>query len=88
MTDKIFADGFHFKRNENAPDFVIGSLSVNVEQSGDTFKNHVKDGWLNLQVKLSKGGKYYVEVDTWEPGQSAPAESAPESGPIDDDLPF
>ena len=26
--EKIFADGFIFKRNENAPDWVVGSLAV------------------------------------------------------------
>ena len=28
MADKVFADGFSFKRRENAPDFVIGNLSI------------------------------------------------------------
>ena len=34
MTDeKIFADGFSFKRNENAPDFVVGRLSIKVDEA-------------------------------------------------------
>ena len=28
---KIFANGFSFKRNENAPDFVIGKHSIKVD---------------------------------------------------------
>ena len=31
--DKIFADGFLFKRRENAPEFVIGNISVKVEEA-------------------------------------------------------
>ena len=31
--DKIFADGFIFKRRENAPDFVIGNISVKVDEA-------------------------------------------------------
>lgn len=31
--EKIFADGFSFKRNENAPDFVVGRMSVKVEDA-------------------------------------------------------
>ena len=31
--DKIFADGFIFKRRENAPDFVIGNISVKILES-------------------------------------------------------
>jgi len=95
--EKIFADGFKATRNPSAPDFVICALSVNVESARETFKNHTKNGWLNLQVKLSKGGKYYVEVDTWEPSQQsapqqAPQQAAPQSAPadenFDDDIPF
>lgn len=29
--EKIFADGFLFKRKENAPDFVIGSQSIMID---------------------------------------------------------
>jgi hypothetical protein len=73
---KVFADGFVFKRNENAPDFVIGSLSIKVEEAVAFLKQHTKNGWVNLQVKNSQGGKYYIELDTFEPKaqQQAPAQ--------------
>jgi len=29
--EKIFADGFSFKRNEKAPDFVVGRLSIKAD---------------------------------------------------------
>jgi hypothetical protein len=84
---KVFADGFVFKRNENAPDFVIGSLSVKVEEAVAFLKQHTKNGWVNLQVKNSQGGKYYMELDTFEPKvQQAPAQQ-PETV-NDGSLPF
>ena len=67
--EKIFADGFIAKRNDNAPDFVITGLSVKVVKAVAFLQQHQKDGWANLQVKRSKGGKLYVELDTWEPTQ-------------------
>ena len=84
--DKIFADGFVFKRNEKAPDFVVGSISVKVEEATAFLKQHAKNGWVNLQVKNSQGGKYYIELDTFEPKvqQQSPAQQ-PE--PVND-LPF
>lgn len=87
--EKIFADGFVFKRNEKAPDFVIGSMSVKVEEATAFLRNNAKNGWVNLQVKTSQGGKYYVELDTFEPKAQqspAPAVAAPES--TDPDVPF
>jgi hypothetical protein len=86
--DKIFADGFVFKRNEKAPDFVVGNVSVKVEEATAFLKQHAKNGWVNLQIKNSQGGKYYIELDTFEPKaqQQAPAQQ-PE--PVNDGtLPF
>ena len=31
--EKVFADGFSFKRQENAPDFVVGRLSVKCDEA-------------------------------------------------------
>ncbi len=49
--EKIFADGFSFKRNENAPDFVIGRLSLKIDDAISFMKEHEKKGWVNLNVK-------------------------------------
>lgn len=84
--EKVFADGFVFKRNEKAPDFVVGNISVKVEEATAFLKQHTKNGWVNLQVKNSQGGKYYIELDTFEPKQQAPAPAQPEMA--QPDLPF
>jgi len=86
--EKIFADGFVFKRNEKAPDFVVGSISVKVEEATAFLKQHEKNGWVNLQIKNSQGGKYYIELDTFEPKAQAQA-PAPQPEPVNDGtLPF
>ena len=65
--ETIFADGFIFKRKENAPDFVVGSQSIKVEEAIAFLQANQKNGWVNLDIKQSKGGKYYCQLDTWQP---------------------
>jgi hypothetical protein len=64
--EKIFADGFVFKRNEKAPEFVIGRMSIKVDEAIAFIKANEKSGWVNLQVKQARSGNYYVELDTFE----------------------
>lgn len=66
QVEKIFADGFLFKRNEKAPDFVVGRISIKVDEAIDFIKQHQKNGWVNLGVKTARSGNYYIELDTFE----------------------
>ena len=95
--EKIFVDGMIVKRNPNAPDFVICSLSLKCEELVAFMRKHHKDKWVNIQVKQSKGGKYYAELDTWQPTQGeagtagmaqAKGAMAPAPDNFDDDIPF
>jgi hypothetical protein len=89
--EKIFADGFIFKKKETAPDFVVGALSLKVDEAVAFIKKHTKMGWVNLDIKQGRSGNYYVELDTFEPkGKGAvpspkPAKAEPEA---DDEVPF
>lgn len=65
--EKVFADGFLFKTRENQPDWVVGSMSVKVEDAIVFLKQNAKNGWVNLNINTSKSGKQYVELDTFEP---------------------
>ena len=65
--ETIFADGFIFKRKENAPDFVVGSQSIKVEEAIAFLQANQKNGWVNLNVNTARSGKQYVELDTFEP---------------------
>jgi hypothetical protein len=79
--EKIFADGFSFKRNENAPDFVVGRLSMKVDEAIAFLKKHEKGGWTNLNVKQARSGNYYLELDTYEPKGGAKAEPKAQNEP-------
>ena len=65
--EKVFADGFIFKRRESAPEFIIGEISVKVDEAVEFLQKNANKGWVNLDVKLSKGGKYYIELNTFKP---------------------
>jgi hypothetical protein len=71
--EKIFANGFSFKRNDNAPDFIIGKQSIKVDEAVAFLQAKQKNGWVNLEIKQAKGGNYYTELDTWEPKETANA---------------
>ena len=93
MADIIFADGFSFRKpHENAPDFVKGSISVKVDEAIaflEQYRN--EDGWVNIDLKKSKGGKLYLSLNTYRReggGQSSTAQPAPASQDFDDDIPF
>jgi len=95
MAEKVFAEGIIFKRNDNAPDFVIGSMSVKVSEFVPFLQANAKNDWTNLQVKKSQNGKMYVELDTFEPkpqggAQQPSSQPAPSQAPAqqDDTLPF
>jgi len=88
--EKVFADGFVFKRNEKAPDFVVGRLSIKVDDATAFIKQHEKGGWVNLNVKTARTGNFYIELDTFDPSQKNDAQpKAPEKLDVEDDgLPF
>jgi len=85
-TEKVFADGFIFKRSEKAPEFVVGSMSIKVDEAMAFLAQNESNGWVNLNVKQSKGGKYYMELDTWKPKPTKKDDVFEESD--DEDVPF
>ena len=97
--DKIFVDGLIVKPpHENAPEFVKLRLSMKVGELTAFLLQHQRDGWVNCDIKVSKGGKIYAELDTWQPtqGQAATrgievarqAVAEPPAGMVEDDIPF
>jgi hypothetical protein len=95
--EKVFADGFIFKRREDAPDFVIGRLSIKVDEAIAFLRQNEKNGWVNLDAKYGRSGNPYLELDTYEGKgndnhveKSAPSVSSKPSAVEDDeeDLPF
>tara|TARA_B100000214_G_C23963314_1_gene626428 strand:+ start:205 stop:435 length:231 start_codon:yes stop_codon:yes gene_type:complete len=62
-----WVDGLIAKRSENAKDFQIVKLSFKVDEFSKFLSDHNKNGWMNVDVKRSKAGKIYAQLDTWEP---------------------
>lgn len=82
--EKIFAEGFSFKRNENAPDYVIGRISIKVDEAITFLRNHEKNGWVNLNALYARSGNAYIELDTFEPqrGGAPKVATPPKAAPV------
>ncbi len=86
--DSELIGGLYPKKRDGQPDFVIGKLSINVPQFREWMQNHMKENpdvtWVNTDMLVSKNGKGYAKLDTWEP------ESKQETKvePVSDDIPF
>ena len=67
--DTTFADGLFFNfPPEKAPSFIIGKLSINVDEFKVFLDANVDaKGYVNIDLKESKGGKGYAVLDTWKP---------------------
>lgn len=78
--EKVFIKGMIFKApRERAPSFVKGSLSIKVDELVEFLHQHSKNGWVNINLKEAKSGKYYAELDTWVPNKDR--ESGDGAGP-------
>ena len=91
MSEEIeFADGLIVKApHEKAPDFVKAQISIKVEDMGKWLREKYKAGeeWVNLDVKVSKGGRWYASVSKFKPKEKdAPAPSGFKD--MKDDIPF
>jgi|GEM_PF-782677 len=66
-----FIDGLIIKRpGENAPDFVKAKLSIKRAEL-ITWLNGKNDEWINADLKVSKAGKLYFQVDNWKKDKEA-----------------
>lgn len=67
MSDKVFAEWIIFKApREWAPEFVKWAISIKTEEFVNFLWDQNKE-WVNLDVKESKNGKLYVELNTYQP---------------------
>ncbi len=91
--DIEFVNGLIVKEpHANAPDFVKCAISIKVSDLVAWLSQRDEE-WVNIDVKESKGGKWYAAVSTFKPKQR---DSAPEQKPganvpaseYDGDIPF
>lgn len=81
--EPIFADGLRvYSPHENAPDFVIGSISIEKGVFMAWLNSQPKEK-INLDIKRSRKGVYYAQVNTYEPKVREQVESMNNS-----DVPF
>jgi hypothetical protein len=91
MSEEIeFVNGLIVKKpHEKAPDFVKASISIKVADLGMWLREKHKAGdeWVNVDVKESKGGKWYAAVSTFKPKE--PQKKGGNSfEDMKDDIPF
>lgn len=73
MTDIKFAEGLSiYPPNDKAPDFVKGDMVITSDFIA-FFNANQKQGKLKFQLKVSKLGKLYAELNTYEKPSSIPA---------------
>jgi hypothetical protein len=69
MDEKIFAQGIYFnKPRDGAPDFVKGRIDIKSDEAIGFITEHTNEkGYVNLDLKESKAGKLYLELNTFKP---------------------
>ena len=89
MSDPEFIDGLFVKKpHERAPDFVKCGISIKRKELGNWLRGK-EDEWINIQVKESKGGKWYAEIDNWKPEKKdTPDEKKGGDDFVDSKIPF
>lgn len=70
MENNKFIDGLFAKPpHENAPDFVKARLSMKREEMIAWLQGQT-DEWINIDMKVSKTGKWYCQVNDYKPEKS------------------
>lgn len=66
--EKKFIDGLFTSRRENAPEFVLANLSFKTERFIEWLKNNTNSrGYCNVDIKRSKTGTLYADINEWKP---------------------
>lgn len=83
--EKIFAEGLRYEIPEKAPEWIKGKLSIKVPDFIKFLEqNQSNAGWVNIDLKVSKGGKAYAELNTWKPTTKSAQEQQSANEPIID----
>jgi len=68
-----FVNGLIVKEpHQNAPDFVKAAISIKVADLLEWLQGREEE-WVNIDVKESKGGKWYAAVSTFKPKDRDPS---------------
>lgn len=73
MSEAKFIGGLLVKPpHERAPEYVKAKLSIKREELIAWLKTETGE-WINADIKVSSGGKWYASVDDWKPQGGAGA---------------
>jgi hypothetical protein len=65
-----FIDGLIFKKPlATAPEFVKAKISIKREELIAWLQNQQGE-WINADLKESREGKYYAQINDWKPQQN------------------
>ena len=88
MAEIKFPEGILAKKpHENAPDFVKAKLSIKKDDLITWLKMQDSE-WINLDLKESQKGGYYLSVDDWKPNNQTIVNNEPPLITEENDLPF
>jgi len=93
MSEVKFIDGlFVNPPHEKSPSFVKAGISIRREQFIEWLNKQAPNekGYIRIQVKESREGKFYAALDDWKPtSRGDNAKSAPAKAEfVDDMIPF
>ena len=90
--EPIFPKGLIFKApRDGAPEFVKGALSIKVEEFMEWLAtNKPISDWISIDLKESKQGKYYSQLNTWKPEEGTQRVTLAQANdmPTDPSVPF
>lgn len=77
MSDNKFINGLIVKApNERAPEYVKARISIRREELIAWLQTEQGE-WINADIKVSQGGRWYAAVDDWKPdGSNQPRRNA------------
>lgn len=82
MEPNKFINGLVVKKpSERAPEFIICNLSLKREELIQTLQG-MEGEWINVDVKMSKAGKYYAMINDYKKDQPK------EEVVVDNEAPF
>lgn len=86
MSDNKFINGLIVKApSDNAPEYVKARLSIKREELIAWLQSE-RGEWVNADIKVSQGGKWYAAVNDWKPsgGQERRPQRQERPAPADD----
>ena len=89
MAEKNFATGLRFNTpSEKAPSWIKGQISIKLEDFMVWAQENVDErGWLNVDVKESKNGSLYCELNTYRRDKTGQNRTSVKTGQIETPVP-